>query len=179
VALGGLARSGKSTYASVLREVFRERGRSAIVVPMDAWLLSQSERTSGHVLGRFDVDGLERLVATLSGRKAAVEVQLRHYDRRTRNSTESDLKLHIEPDDIVIFEGVPALLIERLVAAAGLKIHVECSDEERRARFAAEYRARALSESEADALYRERELDEHPFIEASAKLADRRFGSAR
>lgn len=179
VAVGGLARSGKSTHASILRDVLLERGQSAIVVPIDAWLRSADSRKPGGVLGRFDLDGIEDVVRRLHRRKSAAEVQLRHYDRDQRVSTDSEVRLRVEPDDVVIFEGVPALLIESLIETADLKIHVECSDEIRRARFDREYRRRGLSDEECDALFRERELDEHSIIKASAKLADLRLGSAK
>lgn len=176
VAIGGLARTGKSAHASIIREVLAERGRRAVVVPLDAWLRSKEDREEGHVLGRFDVAGIESLVERLAGRTGATEVQLRAYDRDTQSCDEGGGTLAIDPDHIVIFEGVPALMIEALVAAAALRLYIECAEDVRRARFECEYRSRGASDPEIQALYREREVDEHPFVKASADRADVRIG---
>jgi len=177
VAIGGLARSGKSIHASIFREVLAERGQQAVIVPLDAWLRSKDEREPGHVLGRFDIAGIEELVRRLVGRTRATTVHLRRYDRDTQKCDEDGAHLEIEPDDVVLFEGVPALLNETLVAAAGVSLYVTCPENVRRARFAREYRSRGASDEEIEALYREREVDEHPFVKASADMADVRIGS--
>lgn len=177
VAIGGLARSGKSARASIIREVLAERGQQAVVVPLDAWLRPKDDRKEGHVLGRFDVAAIEEFVERLGRRTGAIEVQLRRYDRDTQKCDEKGVTLAIDPQDIVILEGVPALMLDALVAAAALRLYVTCPENVRRARFELEYRMRGASDPEIGALYREREVDEHPFVKASANMADVRIGS--
>ncbi|MFP6654797.1 MAG: HAD-IIIA family hydrolase, partial [Myxococcota bacterium] len=157
LALGGLARTGKSTWASLFREVLAERGQRAVILPLDAWLRSQAERKAGHVLHRYDVGAITSLVSRLVGRSESVEVRLGLYDRRTRERDAEWLTLSIARDDIVLFEGVPALAIDRLLAACSSSFYVECPETLRRERFDEEYRLRGDSDSEIEALYRERE----------------------
>jgi uridine kinase len=176
LAIGGLARTGKTTWASLFREVLRERGQQAIILPLDTWLRSEWERASGHYLNRFDVEAVAALVERLAGRSAPIELILGQYDRQTRKRDAEGMALTIEPEDIVVFEGVPALAIEGLLAASSSSFYVECPESLRRERFEREYRARGDSESEIDALYREREADEHPFVKVSAEAADIKIG---
>ncbi len=177
VAIGGLGRSGKSTQASIFREVLAERGQGSVILPLDCWLRSLEDREVGRVLGRFDVASIESLVDTLVGRTAAIEVQLGHYDRETQKRDEDGVIVDIEPEDVVIFEGVPALLVEPLVATARARFYVECPESVRRARFEQEYRSRGVSARGIEALYRERETDEHPCVKESAEVADVRIRS--
>lgn len=172
VAVGGLGRSGKSTWAAVLREVLAERGQRSVVLPLDGWLRAAEDRKPGHVLERFDVDAIVETVARLADRKCASELELGWYDRMSRERCAAFESVSIQADDVVILEGVPALAIEALRRAASWSLYVECDEDVRRARFTREYRLRGSSQKEIDALYREREGDEHPFIKASADAAD-------
>ena len=65
----------------------------------------------------------------------------------------------IARDEIVIFEGVPALAIDRLLAACASSFYVECPETLRRERFDQEYQLRGDSDSEIEALYRETPFD--------------------
>ena len=177
LAIGGLSRSGKSTWASLFCEVLAERGQRAVVLPLDTWLRSVAEREPGHVLQRFDVDAMTALVRRLDGRTARLVENLGFYDRFTRQRDEQGESITIEPDDVVVLEGVPALAIDALVAASSSSFYVECPEGLRRERFEREYRLRGATDSEIEKLYRERESDEHPFIRESASLADIRIGS--
>jgi len=178
LAVGGLSRSGKSTWASILREVLAERGRRAVILSMDCWLRSAEDREPGHVLSRFDVDSIEDWVRRLKDRTGPIRETLGSYDRLTRRRNADGLPVQIEPEDVVVFEGVPALAIESLVAAASSTFYVECPEPLRRERFEREYASRGLTEAEIEALYREREADEHPFVKKTASVADIRIGSA-
>lgn len=172
LAIGGLGRSGKSSWASLFREVLASRGLSSVVLPLDAWLRSARDRKPGHVLERFDTEAIADLVGTLSGRGKTVEVRLGHYDRMTRERHEDGGVVPVEPDDVVVFEGVPALAIEPLCRAAAARVFVQCDEALRRERFSREYRLRGLGEDEIAVLYAEREADEHPFVKATAERAD-------
>lgn len=174
--IGGLGRSGKSRWASIFREALASRGLRAVVLPLDAWLLPGSARGPGGVLERFDVPAIEALAAQLVSRGEALEVPLPGYDRLTREVFASGEVQRVEPDDVVILEGVPALALEALRATAATRFYVDCPEELHRRRFWREYRWRGLVEEEVEALYAGREADEHPLISASAAFADRRIG---
>ena len=59
VVIGGLARTGKSSAAQVLREILADLGRTAHVFPLDSWLKPAAERTEGTgVASRYDLDAM-------------------------------------------------------------------------------------------------------------------------
>ncbi len=176
LAIGGLARTGKSLWASLFSEVLAERGQRAVVLPLDSWLRSIDDRESGDYLNRFDVAAIATVANRLAGRKASMDVALGRYDRLTRKCHAEAMTLSIAPEDILIFEGVPALAIDGLLAAASSSFYVECPENVRKQRFERDYRSRGDSQSEIDALYREREEDEHPFVKVSAAAADITIG---
>ena len=176
VAVGGLSRSGKSTWAELFREVLAERGQRGVIIPIDSWLRSAADRRPGHVTGRFDLEAIGDAVRRLAGRTTPVALDLGHYDRVTREQDGNGGSVTIEPEDIVFFEGVPALAIEALVAVSSCRVYVECPEEMRRQRFSAEYRLRGVPDDDIERLYRERDVDEHPFVRASAAAANVRIG---
>ena len=177
LAIGGLARSGKSTWASIFSEVLAERGQRGRVLPLDSWLLSIGDRGPGHVMQRFDVDAIANLAKNLSARTERLEVSLGHYDRFTRERDTNGSSIMIEPEDVVLFDGVPALAIDALVTASSSTFYVECSEIVRRERFNREYESRGLFDPEIELLYRERDVDEHPLVLKSAAVADIRIAS--
>jgi histidinol-phosphate phosphatase family protein len=171
LAIGGLSRSGKSVWASVIREVLAERDQKAHVLSLDAWLRSEPERPGGDVRTRFDVDAIAMIAERLSRRTATVELSLGAYDRARRRHVDSGREVTIGPSDIVIFEGVLALDIERLRRVSSVTFFVECSEGARRRRFEKEYGLRGYSEAGIRELYESREADEHPIVRASKEFA--------
>ena len=168
VLVGGLARSGKSSFAAVLARHLRAAGQGALVVSLDHWLRSAADRQDG-VLGRYDMAAIEQASADLAARRA---VRAPVYDAVTRVSLPDRIGFLAAPDDVLIFEGCPVLLSESLRARAALHVYVGCTPNVRRERFAREYRRRGLSAGEIDALYAARETDEHALIRATATRAD-------
>lgn len=172
IAVGGLARSGKSTWASVLLEVLAARGMRGVVISLDAWLRSTADRQPGHVLDRFDLGAIVDAVERLADRETAVVLRLGHYDRMSGELYERCERVSIHPSDVVILEGVPALAIDALRRAAASTFYVDCAESVRRERFSREYRLRGVADRQIEALYHERQADEHPFIKATADVAD-------
>ena len=176
--IGGLGRAGKSSWASIFREALRDRGLGAVVLPLDAWLLPGDSRAPDGVLGRFDVPAIDGLAARLGTRSEVLEVPIPGYDRLSRQVFDTGEVVRVQPDDVAIVEGVPALALESLRATAAARFYVDCPEEVHRRRFWREYRWRGLAEEEIAALYAGRERDEHPLIAASAAFADRQIGHA-
>jgi histidinol-phosphate phosphatase family protein len=171
VAIGGLARSGKSTHAGVLRQMLRQRGQPAHVVCLDGWLRPERDRGNS-VRTRYDYVALDDVLRTLlAPRRAAVALQYRRYDRQTRTVVVRDDGTRlVAPDDVVIVEGVPALDLPAL-AGLDLRCFVAMDDALRRVRFLANYRAHGYSDDAVEALWRAREQDEHPLIVAGRTTA--------
>jgi histidinol-phosphate phosphatase family protein len=176
LAIGGLSRSGKSVWASVIREVLAERGRRAHVLSLDAWLKSEHERPGGDVRTRFDVEAIATLAERLTQRSAAITLSPGSYDRARRQHVESSPEVTIDASDIVIFEGVLALDIERLRRVSTITFSVECPEDVRRSRFEKEYALRGYGEAEIRTLYEARQLDEHPIVRASMAFATMTIG---
>jgi histidinol-phosphate phosphatase family protein len=175
LAIGGLSRSGKSVWASVIREVLAERDRRAHVLSLDAWLKSEDERRGGDVRTRFDLEAIGTTALRLSRRTAPVALSPGSYDRARRLHMDNH-EVTIDPSDIVIFEGVLALDIERLRRVSSITFFVECPEDVRRHRFEKEYALRGYGEDEIRTLYEAREQDEHPIVRASMAFATMTMG---
>ncbi len=178
VLLGGLARSGKSSVAQVLRELLHAAGARAHVVALDAWLQPPDRRPEGSgVLARYNsARAAEELVAVLDSAERQT-LQASVYDRASRNVLRHRRQLSIGRDDIVLVEGVPALLIEALRRRADLALWVYAPEAERLARLRADYRGRGWPEPDIDAMLASRGNDESPQVNASATLAQHSIAS--
>jgi uridine kinase len=171
--IGGLARSGKSSVAQVLKESVQAFGRTAHVLSLDSWLKPLGERAEGEgVMTRFDVDRLATTIGPLvgSGRFHSIEVPI--YDRARRTMYDRWAQVSIGPDDLIILEGVPALAHSYLVKLAGLRIHVEMPEAERIARLRADYRWRGESDAAVDELLASRAADECEPVQKAGTHAD-------
>jgi histidinol-phosphate phosphatase family protein len=168
VLIGGLARSGKSTFASALALQLRQSGQAALVVSLDSWLRSVEVRTQG-LLGRYDMAAAEEAVAKLLTRRWVTSPA---YDTMTRSSQPNSKRIDLGVNDVLIVEGCPALLSDRLLAVATLSLYVECPEKIRQKRFMSEYRHRGMTTNDIEELYASREADEHTIIRKSATRAD-------
>ena len=171
--IGGLARSGKSSVAQVLKESVQAFGRTAHVLSLDSWLKPLGERAEGKgVMARFDVDRLITAISPLvgSGRFHSIEVPI--YDRARRAMYDRWAQISIGPDDLIILEGVPALAHHHLVKLAGVRVHVEMQEAERIARLRADYRWRGESDAAVDALIASRAADECEPVQKAGADAD-------
>jgi histidinol-phosphate phosphatase family protein len=171
VLIGGQARSGKSTFAAVLRDALRSRGINAFVLSLDRWLKSEAERSSG-VLGRYDMDAIGTLMASLQTRQGkTLRLNLPGYHKVKRQRTESVETIMIAPADVVILEGTVALGLEASVET--LRVHVEIDESTRRQRMLNEYRLRGMDDSSALDVYLCRTRDELPVVEGLASACRR------
>lgn len=173
VLIGGQARSGKSTFASVLRDAIVSRGGRALVLSADRWLRSERERVAG-VLGRYDLAELQALVDTLgnAGRRPAT-LTLPGYQKLKRQRVDSVEKISLEPSDVVLLEGTVCLALATASATEAFRFHVDIDEAERKQRVLSEYRLRGLGEAEALQVYLARRNDETPVVEGLARAARR------
>ncbi len=167
VLIGGLARSGKSTLASLFRDSLAERGIKAHIVSLDSFLRPIELRGST-VLERYDMEGIARFAADLTVRPCFVS--LPYYQPATRKLIPDAVTAQIASDDVLIIEGVVALSSPQLRDLANHLFYLECSPEMRRTRFARDYTVRG-EEKQWAALFEQREAEERPVVEDS-----RRYG---
>ena len=171
--IGGLARSGKSSVAQVLKEGVQAFGRTAHVLSLDSWLKPPGERAEGRgVMARFDVDRLATTITSLVGSAGFHAIEVPIYDRARRTMYDRTAQVAIGPDDLIILEGVPALAHPDLVKLASLRVHVEMPEPERISRLRADYRWRGESDAAVDALIASRAADECEPVQKARANAD-------
>jgi histidinol-phosphate phosphatase family protein len=171
VLIGGLARSGKSTLASVVERELRKQGVSVLKIALDRWIVPADERGDGDVTKRFDNDAmLAALQPWLAGGDLAADAPF--YDRVAR-ARRDGLPLEAAVDSVVIVEGVPALLLEPVTDRPVVRVHVDSWEPDRQARVESDLLARLnLSPEAARAIYLERQGDEAPVVESARARAD-------
>jgi histidinol-phosphate phosphatase family protein len=174
VLIGGLARAGKSYAAQVLKESLHALGRQAHTISLDGWLKPKTSRTEGHgVRERYDLATASANIsaATCSNSRFVLSEPL--YDRLARNAGAQYVEHYICPEDVLIIEGVPALLMEDLLRLPGvMKIYVDAMPEDRQVRVKRDYAWRGTPSDELLATLTAREVDEIPIVERSRNLAD-------
>jgi histidinol-phosphate phosphatase family protein len=174
VLIGGLARSGKSYAAQVLKELLHALGRQAHVVSLDGWLKPKSERAEGvGVRERFDLAAAAATIAGAAGSDSRIVLTEPLYDRLGGNAGHQRIEHSVGPDDVLIVEGVPALLMDELLALPdAMRIYMEISRDIRNERLNQDYGWRGTSAAQQVATLAARELDEIPIIEQSRIVAD-------
>jgi len=171
--IGGLARSGKSFIAQVLKESLQALGRTAHVVSLDSWLKPQGERAEGTgVATRFDIERLVATIEPLVGSANRHVLELPIYDRARRAMYDYPVRASIGPEDLIILEGVPALTYSHLVKLPGVRVHVEMAEPERLAYLRADYRWRGETDAAVDALIASRSVDESEPVQHARRNAD-------
>jgi len=172
ILVGGVSRSGKSTVASVLVEIFNLLGKRAHILPLDSWLKASEKRHEGvGVLGRYMLDEVIDVAKKVASSSQRFSLNYTLYDRKLKQA-QSQKTVSIGPSDIVIFEGVPALLDSHLLETANLKIYVDIGDDTRMSRLKDEYSWRGENVESFMKKIMSREKDEVSPIKDSANKAD-------
>lgn len=172
ILIGGLARAGKSSAAQCLSEHLQLMGKKTHIIALDGWLRPLNQRPEGTgVIARYNMAEVADLVDNIKHANDRVVHYLPVYDRAKRASP-GFRHLSVGPDDIVIAEGVPALLDEQLLSLADLRIFIDIDDRHRKERLAFDYRWRSEDLEESMQRVNSRETDEVPVVSASASKAD-------
>ena len=171
--IGGLARSGKSSAAQVLKELLAAFGVTAHVLSLDAWLReADARREGGGVLQRYDMLAAAAAIGTVMGAAQRRVLTTQVYDRRRRAMHRNPIRHSIGPQDVLIVEGVPALLVAALRESAQLQVYIDVRESERLRRLHADYGWRGLSPAAVEQLLAARATDEHQGVAASRVFAD-------
>jgi histidinol-phosphate phosphatase family protein len=174
VLIGGLARAGKSFAAQVLKELLHVLGRKGHVVSLDGWLKPKDQRSEGYsVCDRYDLTNASAAILTIARSNTREILQEKLYDRVERVAGPITIEHSIGPKDILIVEGVPALLIEDLNALANtLKVFVQIAPAIRAERLSKDYVWRGHPPDQHVKNLAMRELDETPVVMQSCSHAD-------
>lgn len=170
VLIGGLARCGKSIFASTLAWRLRQmQPRDTKVISLDGWIKPLKQRVKGTVVDRFEMRNMEAAICSALAQAGTIDIPL--YDRQ-RRGPDKTYPLKIGPDDIVILEGVVALLLRLRTARRVVRIYAFRHEELRREVMAADYRAREFTDEQFAQLFAERQVDEAPIVSRTLETAD-------
>lgn len=174
VLIGGLARSGKSFAAQVFKELLNVLGCQAHVISLDGWLKPKSERKEGSgVRERFDLATASAAIMAMVCNSSRAVLLEPLYDRLYRVIGTRYIEHSVGPDDVIILEGVPALLMDDLLSLPRvMRVYVDIARETRKVRLSQDYAWRGTTTEEQLATLTARELDETPIVEQSRMIAD-------
>lgn len=174
VLIGGLARAGKSYSAQVLKELLHALGSKSHVISLDGWLKPKSERREGlGIQERYDLATASAVISSVVRSSSRIVLNEPLYDRLARNTNKQQIEHSVGPNDVLIVEGVPALLIDDLRDLFGvIKIYVDVTRQTREIRLNQDYAWRGMLTEEQFATFASRELDEVLIVEQSRMLAD-------
>jgi uridine kinase len=154
IAVGGPARSGKSTAAAGLARAFRQKGHTVELVRLDDWLLPAEQRNSSEA-GPWRAYPQEVLKEALH--QLLVEgktVTAPGYSVRTDWPARAT---HYAPAEVVLVEGVVALGLQSLRQAAHWTVGVTAPESTRRLRYERYQTWRGLPADDAEWARREQQ----------------------
>ena len=174
IGVAGGSGSGKTTVCNKIYEYFT--GKSIVLIEHDSYYKDQSdisfeerlETNYDHPFA-FDTDLLVEQLEKLQNNES-IEVPVYDYSRHTR----SEEKIVVEPQDVIILEGILILEDKRLRDLMDIKIYVDTADDLRiirRIERDMKERGRSLDSIIDQYLSVVREMHEQ-FIEPSKKHAD-------
>ena len=173
VLVGGQSRSGKSTFAGVLRDAIRARGKGAVILSADRWLKSERQRGPG-VFGRYDMAALQALVDALgSGEQRPQTLALPGYHKLKRERVDAVESTPLAPTDVILIEGTVSLALKTATSVETHRFHLDIDESARKQRVLDEYRLRGFEEAKAREVYLARRGDEFPLVEDLARTAVR------
>ena len=170
IAIGGASRSGKSIFASNLKDFLINHNLSARIINMDNWIIPLEMRSNGqNVLNRFQISKFESdFKKLLEGEK----IKLKKYIPLKRGSYKSSVTLSIENSDVVIICGACSLNSVFINKIAHLKVYVTITDKTYKKRFYNFYKWKGLDRKAIDLLYNKRQVDEVSLIKKGGKSAE-------
>jgi uridine kinase len=178
VLIAGPARAGKSSVARVLAEQLGETGRVIHVLALDGWLRPVDQRSEGRgVLDRYDMSAASSALTPIIASASRHWLHWPCYERKSR-TVYAGPTISIGPDDIVIVEGVTALMESKLLAASDVRVFVDVDNAQRLQRLEADYAWRGEPLDSIASRISARDLDELPAVRASASHASHHIYSA-
>jgi D,D-heptose 1,7-bisphosphate phosphatase len=139
VLVGGPARSGKSTISQVICQLLKLSGRNVHVISLDGWLFPLKNRVEGEgVLKRYNLPAILDLFIPILESTERHQITIPIYDRLLREPIKNK-SISIGPNDIIILEGVIALMDDSLCSKANQCIFMDVENSERDNRLLLDY----------------------------------------
>jgi histidinol-phosphate phosphatase family protein len=171
IIVGGLSRSGKSTFSNILKYLLQEKGKKVHVISLDRWLKSEKDRTEG-VVGRYDIEAFLSFIFKIQNSENGSSLfHLPGYHKLQKESKKLVETIEYSKGDIIIIEGTIALQIEYLTGLSKHKFFITINEKSRKERVINEYLMRGFTSELANEIYINRQIDEAPFILKSSDSA--------
>lgn len=169
ILVGGLSRSGKSTFAKMLQIILEKKNIKSKLFSLDNFIVDIRNRTPGMtVKERFRVEKITESVKKLIQTGMC---PIPFYDEQTREVKEEADKFELEKNEVLIIEGVTALAIDDLQDLSSASLYIETDEQRRKERFMQLYRFKGLQDNEIEELYKQREEDEVQIIKEAGEQA--------
>ncbi|MGE4586144.1 MAG: hypothetical protein AB7D05_02250 [Mangrovibacterium sp.] len=170
IAVGGLSRSGKSTFIANMQEKLNSYNVLSATIPLDCWILPVEKRKPDMtVRERYQYDQLTKDLEELIHNE---ELSFFPYYAHTRSVSTMQTCISIKKATCIFIDGVIALDHPYIKRISSLKVYTEEKEEVRKARFIRFYKLKDMFEKDIQSLYEERQKDEFPFIVRSKESAD-------
>ena len=171
ILVGGLSRSGKSTFSNKLQYKILENGIDSKVICLDNWIVDIAKRTGQEtVRERFNY---EAIIKSISEYIEGKEITTSKYDPEFRKSLNVLYKIEPISKGIVIVEGVVAIDIPELRRLSDLIVYVKTSESEREQRFHEFHlNVKKMSRQQSDLIYEQRQDNENLIIKETLLLSD-------
>lgn len=170
VAIAGLSRCGKSSFASALGLALAKRGIVSKHLRLDHWIIGiDQRRRGGTVRDRYRYREIAQAVDLLA---RGEPIEFDRYDPAKRGPDGRRETFVVAEGEVLVVEGTVGLDVAALRQAAALRVYVEVPEAVRKARFVTFYRSKGLDDQAIEALYTERETSEHPIVRDSRQFAD-------
>jgi D,D-heptose 1,7-bisphosphate phosphatase len=171
ILIGGPARAGKSTLSKVLSIMISDTGVKSHVISLDGWLKSKDERKEGEgVMKRYDIEHFLSILNSILYNKQRIQIEIPIYDR-LKQSTFFNNQITIGPEDLLIVEGVPALLSNEMNKLTDCRIYVDIDENLRNERLMADYSWRIDNLNDVKVKLNSRLVDEVNEVRISAKYS--------
>jgi D,D-heptose 1,7-bisphosphate phosphatase len=172
IAIGGLARSGKTTFSKALQEFIRKKGGRAHVISLDGWLRSAAERAESlGVINRYRMDDFNDFMNIILNNNDEIELKIPFYTGIKENEF-FNKEFKISKNDTIIIEGVTSLLDSRIFNRVNYKIYIKLNENIRQERLLKYYKLRQFEETEVKKKLNSRRDDEEIYIVESLVNAD-------
>jgi histidinol-phosphate phosphatase family protein len=163
VKIGGFSRSGKSTFASVLKFYLNDHGHKTHIISLDRWIKSKDNRQDT-VFGRYDIDSINELLGKITtSNRQHLKLNLPFYNKKNNENIPNVELLEITPDDIIIIEGT--IIFEVGKNQNTKDFFVSINEDIRKQRLIKEYIKRGVNLDNAFEIYNSRMIDECSFIQ--------------
>jgi uridine kinase len=145
-------------------------------ISLDFFLKPPEARHEGvGVENRYDMNAIHLLLNKVATCSTHFNITLSKSQIPINGISRDGESFSIGPKDIVIFEGVPALLDKRFINLSNLKIHIDIESEVRNKRIISEYTRRGYNNFQIEKIINSRDIDEVLPVSAAAVNADHRL----